>query len=183
MKEKRALGSLKKVDLRDFWEDEARDFTPWLAQQENLTLLGETIGMELELVGREQKVGGFKVDILAKDLLTDRYVVIENQLEKTNHGHLGQLLTYASGYEAIAVVWIANYMCEEHRKALDWLNEKTVEDLGFFGLEIELWKIGQFEPAPKFNIVAQPNNWARHVKPIGAGSSEPTETKLLQREF
>lgn len=179
----KALGKLSRIDLRDLWEDEARHFTPWLAEPSNLELLGDSIGLELELVGREQSVGGFKVDILARDTFSNRYVIIENQLERTNHGHLGQLLTYASGYDAIAVVWLAKQICDEHRKALDWLNEKTSEDLAFFGLEIELWKIGSSEPAPKFNLVSQPNDWGRTVRPTSAGSQEPSETKLLQKEF
>ncbi len=180
---RKVLGTLNRVDLRDFWEDEARDFTPWLAEPENLTLLGETIGLELELIGREQAVGGFKVDILARDTVTNRFVVIENQLERTNHGHLGQLLTYGSGYDAIAVVWVAKHICDEHRKALDWLNEKTSDDVAFFGLEMELWQIGDSIPAAKFNLVSQPNEWGRTVRPSASGSEEPTDTKLLQREF
>jgi hypothetical protein len=179
----KVIGKLTRVDLRDFWDDEARDFTPWLAESENLTLLGDTIGLELELVGREQSVGGFKVDILARDTVSNRYLVIENQLERTNHGHLGQLLTYGSGYDAIAIVWVAKHICDEHRKALDWLNEKTSDDVAFFGLEIELWQIGDSIPAPKLNLVSQPNEWSRTVRPSASGGDEPTDTKLLQNEF
>lgn len=179
----KALGRLARVDLREHWDDEARNFTPWLAEPENLALLGESIGLELELVGRERSVGGFKVDILAKDTVTNRYVVIENQLERTNHGHLGQLLTYASGYDAIAIVWVAKHICDEHRRALDWLNEKTSEDVAFFGLEMELWQISNSQPAPKFNLVSQPNEWGRAVRPSSAESQEPTGMKLLQKDF
>lgn len=177
------LGKLVPVELRDFWEDEARDFTPWLAKEENLKLLSEAIGMDLEIVGRERPVGSFKVDILAKDVDSEKYVVIENQLEKTNHNHLGQLLTYASGYEATAVIWIAKSICEEHRKVLDWLNEMTKEGVSFFGLEMELWKINESEPAAKFNLVSQPNDWARNVKTNNAVEREYTDTKLLQQQF
>jgi len=178
-----ALGKLNKVELRQYWEDEARDFTPWLCEEQNLAALGEAIGMELEFVGREQFVGDFKLDILAKDTLTNRYVVIENQLEKTNHSHLGQLLTYASGYEAIAVVWVAKQVSEEHRKALDWLNERTSEDVGFFGIEIELWSIGKSEPAPRFNLVSRPNDWSRAMGTSSSGDQAHSETKLMQLQF
>ncbi len=126
------LGRLVPVELRKHWEDEAQDFTPWLAENENISLLGEAIGLlDLQVVGKEMPVGSFKVDILAQDTSSDsdRYVVIENQLEKTNHKHLGQLLTYASGYNAGVIVWIAEKIDEEHRKTLDWLNEKTSGEL------------------------------------------------------
>ena len=180
----KTLGELVPVELRDFWEDEAGDFTPWLAEDKNLNLLGKTIGIEeLELIATESPVGGFKVDILAKDSELDKYVIIENQLEKTDHKHLGQLLTYASGYEAMAIVWIASKFCEEHRRALDWLNEKTKEGVYFFGIEIQLWKIGNSEPAPKFNLVSQPNDWAKNINPNNSSSREYSETKLLQEEF
>jgi hypothetical protein len=179
----KSLGRLAPVELREYWEDEARDFTPWLANEDNLKLLSEAIGIELELVGRERPVGSFKVDILAKDTDSDKFVVIENQLEKTNHNHLGQLLTYASGYDAVAVIWVAKSICEEHRRALDWLNEMTHDGVSFFGLEMELWQIGESDPAPKFNLVSQPNDWARNVKPGSSGEREYTDTKLLQKEF
>ena len=178
----KSFGKLTQVELREYWKDEAGDFTPWLAEEENLTLLGDAIQMNLELVGSEQSVGDFKVDILAKEIDSDQYVVIENQLEKTNHNHLGQLLTYAAGHSAKAVVWIADKIREEHRKALDWLNEKTVEGVSFFGLEMELWQIGESKAAPKFNLVSQPNDWVKRI--IQSDSrSELTETKLLQQSF
>ncbi len=177
------LGNLAPVELREYWEDEARDFTPWLANEENLKLLSETIRIDLELIGRERSVGSFKVDILAKDTDSNKFVVIENQLEKTNHNHLGQLLTYASGYDAVAVVWIAKNICEEHKKTLDWLNEMTNDGVSFFGLEMELWQIGDSFPAPKFNLVSQPNDWARNINTANFSEREYTDTKLLQREF
>ncbi len=180
----RELGQLTRVDLRDFWEDEAQDFTPWLAEDKNISLLGEAIGLELEIIGTEQSVGSFKVDILAKDTSSDsdRCVVIENQLEKTDHKHLGQLLTYASGYDAETVVWIAEKIDDEHRKTLDWINEKTSDDVAFFGLEIELWKIGDSQLAPKFNLISRPNDWARSIK-SAKEASEVTGIKLLRKQF
>ena len=173
MEKQKPLGKLSPVELREYWEKEDKDFTPWLAEEKNLSLLGKTIGMELEVQGTERLVseclGGFKVDILAKmaDCEEEHFVVIENQLQKTNHKHLGQLLTYASGLNAKAVVWIAQKFTDEHKKALDWLNEHSSEGVSFFGLEMELWQIGDSLPAPKFNVVSQPNDWARAIpRPI-----------------
>jgi hypothetical protein len=178
----RNLERLEAVDLRTHWVDEARDFTPWLAQQENLALLGDTIGLELELEGMEVRVGAFKADILAKEAGTGEYVLIENQLERTNHDHLGKVITYASGLGATAVVWIAGRVTEEHRRAVDWLNEVTTDAVGFFALEVELWRIGESLPAPKFNLVSQPNQWAKAVSG-GTSGQEPSGAKLLQLEF
>ncbi len=174
------LGVLTKVDIRKFWEDEARNFTPWLARKENIDLLGETIGVELEVEAQERKVGPFRADILCKDIETNKWVVIENQLEPTNHKHLGQLLTYAAGLNAVTVVWIAERFTEEHRAALDWLNEITDEEFSFFGLEIELWRIGNSPMAPKFNVVSHPNNWQKTVSRISRGELTPTNQLYLE---
>jgi len=173
------------VELRNIWTSEADDFTPWLAQKENLILLGDAIGVELEFEAQEKNVGPFRADILCKDTATDNWVLIENQLEKTNHVHLGQLMTYASGLKAVTIVWIAKRFTEEHRAALDWLNEITDDRFNFFGLEVELWQIGGSEVAPKFNVVSKPNNWGKGVT---AGFSDVkntalTDSKLLQRNF
>ena len=160
------LGELIKVPLREFWEGEASDFTPWLADEENIGLLGDTIGVELEVEAQERNVGPFRADILCKDISTDNWVLIENQLEPTDHTHLGQLLTYAAGLDAVTVVWIAEGFTDEHRAALDWLNEITDEKFSFFGLEIELWRIGDSPMAPKFNVVSHPNDWTKTVSRI-----------------
>ena len=182
---KNKLGKLQQVELRNIWTSEADDFTPWLAQEENLILLGDAIGIELELEAQEKNVGPFRADILCKDTATDNWVLIENQLEKTDHVHLGQLLTYASGLKAVTIVWIAKRFTEEHRAALDWLNEITDDRFNFFGLEVELWQIGSSEVAPKFNVVSKPNDWS---KTVAAGASqikntELTDSKILQRDF
>ena len=180
------LGKLSKVDLRDYWNSESEDFTPWLAEPENLNLLGEAIKMELEPEGIEQSVGDsdFRVDILAKEVDSDEdnYVVIENQLEKTNHDHLGKLLTYASGHSAKTVIWIAEKIREEHRRALDWLNENSSDKVAFFGLEIKLFQIGDSPPAPKFNLISQPNGWFKNMQAKNT-KTELTKTKSLQGEF
>jgi hypothetical protein len=180
MMSKQDLGRLPKAELREAWSSEASDFTPWLAQEENLSLLGEAIGIELELDSQEKEVGPFRADILCKDTATGNWVLIENQLERTDHSHLGQLLTYAAGLNAVTVVWIAAHFTEEHRATLDWLNERTDEKINLFGLEVELWRIGDSPIAPKFNIISQPNNWSRTVQQAAAGSGEVSAHKQLQ---
>jgi len=165
------LGRLQKVELREAWPSEAQNFTPWLAQPVNLVLLGDTIGMTLEPEAREKFVGPFRADILCRDAMSGAYVLIENQLERTDHSHLGQLLTYAAGLDAAAIVWIAERFTDEHRAAMNWLNDKTPDDIGFFGLEIELWRIGTSDPAPKFNVVCRPNEWKKTLA-AGRDTSE-----------
>ncbi len=177
------LGRLERLDLRDVWTNEAGDFTPWLASEENLKLLGETIGLELDLEAQEKDVGPFRADILCKDTASNNWVLIENQLERTDHTHLGQLLTYAAGLEAVTIVWIAEQFTEEHRATLDWLNEITDERFTFFGLEIEVWKIGDSDPAPKFNLVSKPNDWSRAVQRSAAAAGELSEARQAQLAF
>jgi hypothetical protein len=180
-----SLSDLVPVPLRDVWADEAAFFTPWLAKSENLKRLGDTLGIELELEDEEVAVGPFSADILCKDTADGSWVVIENQIEKTDHRHLGQILTYAAGLGAKTLVWVAAKFTDEHRAALDWLNEHTNEEISFFALEIEVWRIGNSSAAPKFNIVSKPNDWAKTVKMQASASSENriTEHKQLQFEF
>lgn len=180
-----SLGRLTRVELRDIWESEATAFTPWLAREENLAALAETLGLELELEAQEKSVGPFRADILCKELGSNSWVLIENQLERTDHCHLGQLLTYASGLEAVTIVWIAARFTEEHRSTLDWLNKITDETFRFFGLEVELWRISDSPAAPKFNVVSKPNNWSKSVAQAARAidESELSETRLLQRDY
>jgi hypothetical protein len=170
------FGRLETVPLRKYWRDEARDFTPWLAREENLTLVGEAIGMSLELVATEQYIGPFRADIIARD--EDIEVIIENQLDATDHRHLGQLIVYAANRGAGVIVWVARQVTDEYRKVIDWLNEKT--DVSFFALEVELWRIGSSPVAPKFNVVCEPNEFARAVRSTGG---DVGETAQLQLEF
>ena len=176
------LGRLQKVDLREAWISEPGDFTPWLAKPENIALLGETIGIELEVEAQEKSVGPFRADILARDTADRHYVLIENQLELTDHRHLGQLLTYAAGLDAVTIVWLAARFTEEHRAALDWLNEATAAEFNFFGLEIELWRIGDSPMAPKFNVVSKPNDWTRTVREQAA-AGEVSPNQQLHYDF
>lgn len=177
------LGKVQRVDVRSAWPNEASHFTPWLASDEGMELLQEALGMGLEVEATEKFVGPFKADILAKrtDTTDDHWVLIENQLERTDHRHLGQLLTYAAGLDAVTIVWIAESFAEEHRAALDWLNDVTTDSLEFFGLEIELWQIAGSPPAPMINIVAQPNDWQREVKQ--SAESSLTDGQKLRQEY
>ncbi|MDP6659014.1 MAG: DUF4268 domain-containing protein [Candidatus Poseidoniia archaeon] len=179
------LGRLKKVPLREVWKTEAGDFTPWLAQEEHIELLGNELGLDLEVEAQEKNVGPFKADILCKDTVTENWVLIENQLEKTDHTHLGQLLTYAAGLKAVTIVWIADEFTNQHRAALDWLNNITDETFNFFGVKVELWKIGESPFAPKFNIVSKPNDWSQRVGQAArqVESGNLSTTKILQREY
>ena len=138
---KDSLGRLEKVELREIWEREDTHFTPWLAREENIELLGSSIDMDLVVEAEEKDVGPFRADILCKDIATNNWVLIENQLEKTDHQHLGQLLTYATGLDAVTIIWVASDFTEEHRATLDWLNKITDTQYNFFGIKVELFKL------------------------------------------
>ena len=166
------LGRLEKVDLKKHWVNEATQFTPWLALPENLALLSDTVGMKLQVVNTESPVGPFRADILCRDLISEALVLIENQLVRTDHTHLGQLMTYAAGLDTVNIIWIAESFTEEHRAALDWLNRITTEEFRFFGLEVELWRIGTSLAAPKFNIISKPNDWTKVTRGTSRESSE-----------
>lgn len=176
------LGQLKKVELRKVWKNEARDFTTWLALEENLNKLSDEIGIEISLEQTEANVGKFNVDILAREEGTDRMIIIENQLEATNHDHLGKLITYASGHDAEVNIWVVKQAREEHKQAVDWLNEHTDDKANFFIVRVEVWQIDNSKLAPKFQVVSSPNEWAKTIKK-SAQQTQLTDTKLMQLEF
>ncbi len=176
------LGKLEKVDPRLYWKHEALDFTKWLSHPDNIALLSDEIGIGIQVTQTEASVGRFSVDILAEEENTGRKIIIENQLDRTDHGHLGQLITYAAGLEAEFVVWIVSEVREEHRQAVDWLNEHTDEQANFFLVQIELWRIDGSLPAPKFNVICRPNEWKRAVR-TSAQDGDLTDTKTKQLEF
>lgn len=163
-----SLGTIERVDLREVWPHEAQDFTPWLA--DNLDKLGDALGLDLELRSAEAAVGPFSLDVLAHDLGSDRPVIIENQLEATGHDHLGKLLTYAAGHDAYAAVWLVRDFRDEHRQALDCLNQRTGDDTQFFGVIVEAWRIDGSLPAPHFRPVAFPNDWQKQSAKVDRSS-------------
>lgn len=177
------LGRLEQVNLRDYWKHEALDFTRWLAEDNNLALLSNEIGIEIVLERTEAPVGAFNVDILAYEETTGNKIVIENQLERTDHDHLGKIITYASGYDAEHIIWIVKDVRDEHKQAIDWLNENTTEKVNFFAIKMELWKIGNSAIAPKFHIISKPNNWAKAVKNSSSHNTTVSDLKMLQLEF
>ena len=168
------LGTIERVEVRKIWPNEASDFTPWLTR--HLDLLGDALGMALEFVQQEAGVGKFSLDILAQNPITGKKVVIENQLEWTDHSHLGQILTYAAGHDARTVIWVTPGFQEEHRAAIDWLNRWTPEEIAFYGVEVSAIRIGESLPAPVFRPVAVPNDWSKQMR----RPSSPDRQKELQ---
>lgn len=174
------LGKIERIsDLRQVWKHEAQDFSKWLAEEENLSMLSQSVGIEILLEELESSVGNFSVDIFATEEGTGRKIIIENQLEETNHDHLGKIITYASGKSAEVVIWIVKRARDEHRQAVEWLNQHTDENIGFFLVEIELWKIDNSALAPKFNVVERPNDWSKNLKL----KSSLTDTQKIRLEF
>ena len=169
------LKQLTPVDLSKVWENEPQHFTPWLAKEENLTRLSKTLGIDLELEAQEINIGRFRADLLCKNTVDDSWVLIENQLDPTDHKHVGQLLTYAAGLDASTVIWIAHTFEQEHRAMLDWQNQITDERYRFFGIEVKVWQIGNSDRAVQFDVVSSPNDWRR-------GVSRDTRQKLSKTE-
>ena len=176
----KSLGKLEEIkDLRKIWPHEASDFTPWLSQDDNIALLADAVGLDITVDETESSVGDFNVDIFATETGTDRKIIIENQLEDTNHDHLGKLITYASGKSADVIIWVVKHAREEHRAAIEWLNNHTDEKIGFFLCEIKLYKIGNSDPAVKFEVIEKPNDWAKEVKK----SEYSSETQQRRYEY
>jgi hypothetical protein len=182
MKPKIGLSKLERVPLREAWKHEAGDFTPWLAETENLDALAQALGLsELQAVATEHYVGDFKLDILCTDGV--QQVIIENQLAETDHKHLGQVLAYAAGVGARKAIWVAESFRPEHVAALRFLNENTTDDLNFFGVQVELWRIGNSPLAPKFEVVVKPDDWAKAGREQARAAASASPTKQLQLKF
>ena len=172
------LGKLTEINVRDLWKHEQYDFSSWLAKEENIEELGNVIGLNLVDVNTEVYVGAYRCDLVAKDETTGIKIIIENQLEATNHDHLGKIITYASGLDAKVVVWIVKEAREEHRSAVEWLNNNTLSDIAFFLIEIHAYKIGDSLPAAKFEMIEKPNDFIKNTK----GSNTNSELNRTQAE-
>jgi hypothetical protein len=177
-----SLSRITKVNPRDIWKHEALDFTQWLAKEENISILCEELGIEIENIKPEASAGRYNVDIIADEIDSKRKVIIENQLEPTDHKHLGQILTYASSYDAAIIIWIVTDYTEEHRQAIDWFNRNIVQGISFFLVQVEVYKIGNSDAAPKFNLICEPNDWGKTIKKSEGGDTH-SDLKLQQQEF
>lgn len=158
------IGKLKEVDIIELWKHEQYDFSEWLSKKENIENLNEILGLTLVDISEETYVGAYRCDLFAKDETTGIKVIIENQLEVSNHDHLGKIITYASGLDAKVIVWIVKAAREEHRSAIEWLNNNTNSNVNFFLIEIHAYKIGESDPAPMFQVVEQPNDFIKNNK-------------------
>lgn len=174
------LGRLEEVDVRKLWSHEQYDFSNWLAKEENIDLLNEALGLTLVDIEKEVFVGSYRCDIVANDETTGERIIIENQLEQSNHDHLGKVITYASGLDAKVIVWIVKEAREEHRSAVEWLNNNTNKDINFFLIEIHAYKIGDSLYAPKFEIVEKPNDFIKIGKTqSGSGDLNKSQSERL----
>lgn len=176
------LGKLEEVDIRKVWPHEQYDFSKWLATEENIKELGDALNLSLTDVETEKFVGNYRCDILCKDEITGKMVLIENQLEPTNHDHLGKIITYASGLDAAVVVWIVASARDEHASAIEWLNKHTDDEISFFLLEVHAYKIGDSDPAPQFKIIEQPNDFVKIVKAVSK-NTDMNESQKNRLEF
>lgn len=174
------LGRIQEVPLREVWDNEATSFTPWLLQNEDV--LSELLGIDLTLERREESVGRYSLDLIGRNNDDGSTVIVENQLEGTDHSHLGQLLTYAGGLDAQTIIWVASKFRDEHRAALDWLNRVTGEDTHFFGVVVRAVRIGDSVAAPDLTLAVEPNDFGKVVK-AGAESKWMEERGSKYQEF
>ena len=166
------LGRLEEItDLRAIWQNESKDFTEWLAKEENINLLAESTGLEMSAEETQSQVGKFHVDILASESGTNRRVIIVNNFSQTDDSGLGKLITLAAGKNADVIIWIVRNAQEEHKAAVEWLNSRTRSNTGIFLCEVKLFRIGASEPAVKFEVISRPNNWAKEVRKISEDAS------------
>lgn len=173
------LGDIQVLDARDVWKHEERDFTPWLAQ--NAEAISQVIGIPIEIEQTEKTLGNFKLDILGIVENTDKVVVIENQLDESDHKHLGQLITYASGLDAAIIIWISPSVRDEHRSAIEWLNEITGNEVSFFLLKPEVIKIDDSRPAVRFHLESGPSEFIREIKEVVKNEEAPRH--IFRKEF
>ncbi len=166
-----AIGKLEEVDIRELWKHEQYDFSEWLSKKENIENLNDILGLTLVDISKETYVGSYRCDLFAKDETTGIKVIIENQLEMSNHDHLGKIITYASGLDAKVVVWIVKEAREEHRSAIEWLNNNTNSNINFFLIEIHAYKIGNSDNAPMFQVIEQPNDFIKNNKSINSNDT------------
>ena len=178
------LSKITEIPPRRYWKNESSDFTPWLAEEDNIALLSEAISLDLEVVSREEKIDGGRADLLCIESGTERNVIIENQLEKTDPDHLGRILSYASALNANTIIWIATEFDEQYRATVDWLNRVTGEEFNFFGIEIHLLQIGDSDYAPQFKVVAKPNDWQKRIMSSSKVDERNwTDTKNNQKQY
>ena len=175
------IGRLKNISAREAWENEARDFTPWLA--DHLDMLGDLLGVQIELHGKEVAVEAFSADILARNLLDDSLILIENQLEATNHRHLGQILTYLAGLNAHTVIWIATEFREPHLSAIKWLNDHTADAFSFFAVRLRVVRIGESPAAPIFEVLARPNLWERKLQAVAKKIEDDSDITSFRQVY
>lgn len=173
------LGRLKEVDIRELWAHEQYNFSNWLAKEENIELLNETVGLTLTDIDKEVYVGSYRCDLVAVDETTDVKIIIENQLDSTDHDHLGKIITYASGLDANVIIWIVKEAREEHKSAIEWLNNNMAKEISFFLLEIKAYRIGDSLPAPMFKVVEKPNDFIKSNKSVKNGDLSKTQAERL----
>lgn len=178
-----SIGKLIEVDVRELWRHEQYDFSKWLSKKENIEYLNEILGLTLVSVDNEVYVGPYRCDLVAKDETSGITVIVENQLESTNHDHLGKIITYASGLDAKVIVWIVKEAKEEHRAAIEWLNNNTSTDINFFLIEIHAYKIGDSDPAPKFEVVEKPNDFVKRSKTKDREDGEMNKSQAARLYF
>ena len=174
----RSLEDLKWVNPRCAWDHEALDFTPWLAN--NLNRLTDVIGIELELESTEVEVNGLRADIVARDPRDGNRVLIENQLERADLHHLGQVLAYLAGLDAKVVIWVATNFDAAHLSALRWLNEHSGEGFAFFATRIRAARIGDSAMAPVFEVLERPNEWEIQIRSVARRSGLSTLGQFRQ---
>ena len=173
------LGRLQEVDIREIWAHEQYNFSNWLAKEENIELLNQTVGLTLTDIDKEVYVGSYRCDLVAVDETTDVKIIIENQLDSTDHDHLGKIITYASGLDANVIIWIVKEAREEHKSAIEWLNNNMAKEISFFLLEIKVYKIGDSPPAPMFKVVEKPNDFIKSNKSVKDGDLSKTQAERI----